>query len=142
MDANPDPLLDRTVPSAMIMRVTEAVHRLAGLSRDASTDRACEALTAVEAAFDNKFVTWCTVQGGAWLRAASALHWQARLERALLQRHVTLDPAGAEDAAAIMAESVSRASLDLLTTAVAGLCSSSRTSALAICDVILHLNHD
>ena len=133
-----DEALERSLPTTMIARVAEAVRDLAAVPAQAPHEElARHVLAGVESAFDDEFVTWCVVQGGAWLRSATALHWQARLERALLQRHLALDHNGSEDAINVMVESVSRASVDFLTTSVTGLRPSSRSSALAICAVVL-----
>lgn len=142
-----DEVLESALPTAMITRVAAAVQALAMddnaeqtliTATDTSFEhRAVQALASIETAFDDKFMTWCVVQGGAWLRAAMALHWQVRIERALLQRHFELEHDGSRDAVNVMVESVSRAAVDLLTTSVVGLCPSSRTSALTMCKVVL-----
>ena len=138
----------------MILKTTNAIHDLTlndihvptEYNHEQTRDNASRALLALETTFDSDFITWCVVQGGAWLAAITKLHWQTRLEGAVLRKHLssTSDTGGTnassiDDAYLVMIESISRAAIDFLSLAVLTVHPSSRTAATAISDVVLAL---
>ena len=96
-----------------VQRLADAVRALAANDAAVEIGSLSEACVSLEAAMDGALIAWCIVQGGAWLSSVMKLHWQVKLEGALLRRSAssTALPSDLYDA---FVESVSQASIDFL----------------------------